>query len=126
VSPSILLVEDDAPSRELATELLEGAGYTVIPVTTAEAALESARAERPDLIVMDIGLPGMDGLAAARVLRGDPATRAIALLALTALAMPGDEARARRAGFDDYLTKPVDARVLLNTVRRLLATGGTP
>jgi two-component system cell cycle response regulator DivK len=88
--PKVLIVEDNPANMTLATFLVKTAGHTVISATDAEAGLTLAQAEQPDLILMDIQLPGMDGLEATRQLKRDPATRAIPVIALTALAMKGD------------------------------------
>jgi CheY-like chemotaxis protein len=118
----ILVVEDTPANLELVTDLLEIAGYHVLTATAAESGLELARRERPDLILMDVGLPGMDGLEAARRLRDDPATVDIPGVALTARAMRGDEALARAAGCRAYLSKPIDTRNFVRRVAELLAT----
>ena len=97
---------------KLATFLLESADYSVISAVNAEAGLMRAREEHPDLILMDIQLPGMDGLQATSLLKGDDATRAIPVIALTALAMKGDEERIRAAGCDGYIAKPLDYKEL--------------
>jgi CheY-like chemotaxis protein len=120
----ILVVEDNAMNLELATELLEAAGYTVVPARNAEEGLRLARSTKPDLILMDLRLPGMDGFAAVRALKLDGGTRSIPTVALTAQAMKGDEEMARAAGFDAYLTKPIDTRAFPETVARLLVAGG--
>jgi two-component system, cell cycle response regulator DivK len=108
----VLIVEDNPANMTLATFLVRTAGHTVISATDAEAGLTLARAEQPDLILMDIQLPGMDGLEAARQLKRDHATRAIPVIALTALAMKGDEERIRAAGCDGYIAKPLAYRDL--------------
>ena len=100
----------------LARLLLESAGYTVLAATDAEAGLTMARAERPDLILMDIQLPGMDGLQATALLKGDDATRAIPVIALTALAMKGHEERIRAVGCDGYIAKPLHCKDFLATI----------
>ena len=110
--PRVLIVEDNPANMTLATFLVESAGHTVISATDAEAGLTLARAEQPDLILMDIQLPGMDGLEATRQLKQDVATRAIPVIALTALAMKGDEERIRAAGCDGYIAKPLAYRDL--------------
>ena len=102
----ILVVEDNATNMSLATFLLQSAGHTVIRATDAEAGLTLARDEHPNLILMDIQLPGMDGLEATVQLKKDDATRSIPVIALTALAMKGDEERIRAAGCDGYIAKP--------------------
>jgi two-component system cell cycle response regulator DivK len=103
----VLIVEDNPANMTLAVFLLESAGYTVVTAIDAEAGLTLAREQRPDLILMDIQLPGMDGLQATRLLKQDDATREIPVVALTALAMKGDEARIRAAGCDGYIAKPL-------------------
>jgi two-component system, cell cycle response regulator DivK len=110
--PKVLIVEDNPANMTLATFLVETAGHTVISATDAEAGLTLARTHQPDLILMDIQLPGMDGLEATRQLKRDDATRAIPVIALTALAMKGDEERIRAAGCDGYIAKPLAYRDL--------------
>ena len=117
----ILIVEDNALNLELATEVLGAHGYIVLQARTAEEGLRLARSDRPDLILLDVRLPGMDGLAAVRDLKEDARTSAIPTVAMTAQAMTGDEAEARLAGFDAYVTKPIDTRTLPRLVTRLLA-----
>jgi two-component system cell cycle response regulator DivK len=117
----ILIVEDNADNMFLTVMLLESAGHTVISAVDAEAGLTSARAELPDLILMDIQLPGMDGLQATALLKRDDATRAIPVIALTALAMKGDEERIRAAGCDGYIAKPIGIQDFLKTIATLLA-----
>ena len=117
----VLVVEDNATNMTLARFLLQSAGHTVLCATDAEAGLTAARAERPDLILMDIQLPGMDGLEATAQLKRDEATRSIPVIALTALAMKGDEARIRAAGCDGYIAKPMRYQEFLATVTAQLA-----
>ena len=112
----VLIVEDNPTNMTLAIFLLQSVGHTVLNATDAEAGLALAREERPDLILMDIQLPGMDGLQATTLLKGDPATRAIPVIALTALAMKGDEERIRAAGCDGYIAKPMRYQQFLATV----------
>src|SRR5678815_5113816 len=114
--PTILIVEDNPTDMKLSTFVLESADYTVITATDAEIGLTLARESHPDLILMDIQLPGMDGLEATALLKADPMTRAIPVVALTALAMKGDEERIRAAGCDGYIAKPLDYKELLATV----------
>ncbi|MEO8621220.1 MAG: response regulator [bacterium] len=112
----VLVIEDNPANMTLATFLLQSAGHSVLAATDAEAGLMLARDERPDLILMDIQLPGMDGLEATGVLKRDDATRAIPVVALTALAMKGDEERIRAAGCDGYIAKPLAYREFLATI----------
>jgi two-component system cell cycle response regulator DivK len=120
--PRILIVEDNPANMTLAIFLLESAGHGVIAATTAEAGLTLARDEQPSLILMDIQLPGMDGLEATTLLKQDVATRAIPVIALTALAMKGDEERIRAAGCDGYIAKPLAYKDFLDIVSARLAT----
>ncbi len=121
--PSVLLVEDNELNRELATEVLRRAGFRIIEATTAKAGLDLVRQLHPDLVLLDIRLPDMDGLEAVRRLRGDPLTATIPVVALTAQAMQGDEKAARVAGFSGYITKPINTRTLADEVRRFLSAG---
>jgi len=118
----ILIVEDNPDNMLLSVMLLESVGHQVISAVDAEAGLAVARAERPDLILMDIQLPGMDGLEATALLKADEATRGIPVIALTALAMKGDEERILAAGCDGYIAKPLDYKDFLATIRARLAT----
>jgi two-component system cell cycle response regulator DivK len=117
----VLIIEDNPTNMTLAIFLLQSAGHTVISATDAEAGLTLARDEQPNLILMDIQLPGMDGLQATGLLKGDAATRAIPVIALTALAMKGDEERIRAAGCDGYIAKPMRYQDFLTTVATQLA-----
>ena len=116
----VLVIEDNPTNLALTIVLLESAGHAVISAANAEAGLTVARDEQPNLILMDIQLPGMDGLQATGVLKGDPLTRSIPVIALTALAMKGDEARIRAAGCDGYIAKPLDYKDFLNVVASYL------
>ena len=113
---TVLVVEDNPANMTLATFLLKSAGYAVLSATDAEAGLALARTEQPDLVLMDIQLPGMDGLEACAILKKNAATRDIPVIALTALAMKGDEERIRAAGCDGYIAKPLAYREFLATV----------
>ena len=112
----ILVVEDNAANLTLATFLLQRMGHTVLSATDAESGLAIATAEVPDLILMDVQLPGMDGLQATVLLKASDVTRAIPVIALTALAMKGDEARIRAAGCDGYIAKPMRYQEFLATI----------
>jgi two-component system cell cycle response regulator DivK len=116
----VLVVEDNPANMTLATFLLKSAGHTVLSATDAESGLTLARSDQPDLILMDIQLPGMDGLQATALLKADEATRAIPVVALTALAMKGDEERIRAAGCDGYIAKPLAYREFLATISNFL------
>ena len=118
---TVLLVEDNAANMALATFLLQSAGHVVLPAKDAEAALTLAREEHPELILMDIQLPGMDGLEATALLKRDETTRNIRVIALTALAMKGDEERIRAAGCDGYIAKPLSYKDFLKTIAAQLA-----
>ena len=117
----VLLIEDNPANSALAVFLLESAGYTVLDARDAEAGLMLARTEHPNLILLDIQLPGMDGLEATRQLKSDAVTSAIPVIAVTALAMKGDEERIRAAGCDAYIAKPIRYREFLATVAAQLA-----
>ena len=104
---TILVVEDNVTNMKFAAMLLQQAGHRVLTAMDAETGLSVARKEQPDLILMDIQLPGMDGLAATALLKAEPVTHAIPVIALTALAMKGDEERIRAAGCDGYIAKPL-------------------
>jgi two-component system cell cycle response regulator DivK len=112
-------------SLELVTELLQEEGNQVLAATSGEAGLRLAAVEGPDLILMDLQLPGMTGYEAIRRLKANPATAAIPVLALTGSAMRGDDLKVREAGADGYLTKPLDARAFRETLRRILAGGAS-
>ncbi len=118
---TILVIEDNRANMTLASFLLESAGHTVLCATSGEAGLTLAREQRPDLILLDIQLPGMDGFQALALLKQHEATRAIPVVALTALAMKGDEERIRAAGCDGYIAKPIYYAELLATVAARLA-----
>jgi two-component system cell cycle response regulator DivK len=123
---TILVVEDNAANLKLATFLLESAGYVVISAPNAEAGLTLARTQQPALILMDIQLPGMDGLQATALLKADAVTRAIPVIALTALAMKGDEERIRTAGCDGYVAKPLSYKDFLSTISLHLGRASVP
>jgi two-component system cell cycle response regulator DivK len=123
---TILVVEDNAANMTLSTFLLESAGHTVVAATSAEIGLTLALECRPDLILMDIQLPGMDGLQATALLKKSEATRGIPVIALTALAMKGDEERIRAAGCDGYIAKPLAYKDFLLVIGAHLAEPGSP
>ena len=117
----VLVIEDNPANLKLATLLLKNAGHTVLSAVDAETGLTQARAEQPDLILMDIQLPGMDGLAATTLLKKDPETAAIPIIALTAMAMKEDQQKTFEAGCDAYITKPLRYKDLYEAILRLLA-----
>ncbi len=118
----ILIVDDDPQSLELTTDLLESRGYQVLQTETAWEGLSLALIHRPDLILMDIQLPGLDGLTATRLLKGNRATMKIPVVAMTAYALREDQVRLLKAGFDGYLPKPIDTKGFLNLVAGFLKT----
>ena len=117
----ILVIEDNPTNMTLAKFLLESVGHSVLNATDAEVGLTLARSEQPDLILMDMQLPGMDGLEATMLLKRDEATRAIPVIALTSLAMKGDEERIRAAGCDAYIAKPMRYQEFLAAIAGQLA-----
>jgi CheY-like chemotaxis protein len=117
----VLVIEDNPVNMELAADLLELAGYVVLQAGDAGSGIEMARSQSPHLILMDVGLPGMDGLAAAGILLQDDLTRRVPVVLLTAHAMKGDEEKARDAGCVGYITKPIDTRTFAATVAALIA-----
>ncbi|HSJ07456.1 MAG TPA: response regulator [Longimicrobiales bacterium] len=118
--PRILLVEDNELNRDMLSRRLRRNGFEVITAEDGQAGVDAARAERPDLVLMDMSLPVKDGWTATRELKDDAATRSFPIIALTAHAMSGDRERAMQAGCDDYDTKPIDLPRLLDKIHRLL------
>jgi CheY-like chemotaxis protein len=117
----VLIVDDNPANLKLVRVLLSGEGYEVRAAADAEEALQVLEGFRPRLILMDLQMPGMDGFALTRRLKSAPATREIVILALTAYAMRGDEERARAAGCDGYVAKPIDTRALSRIIAGHLA-----
>jgi CheY-like chemotaxis protein len=117
----VLYIEDTENNRILIRRRLEQQGYTVLTAELAEEGLALARAEQPDLILMDMGLPGLDGWEATRLLKADPTLRHIPVIALTAHVMQGDRERSLEAGCDDYDTKPFQFPRLLAKIEAVLA-----
>lgn len=122
----LLVVEDDPQNMKLARLILEDAGYEVLPASDAEEALATLALEDPDAMLLDIGLPTMDGIALARLLNKDARTANIPLIAVTAFAMRGDRERALAAGFVDHITKPIDRTALLIAIERALRARPIP
>ena len=119
----ILIVEDNEKNLKLVRDVLQVKGYETIEAGTAEDGIRLARERRPDLVLMDIELPGMNGVDALHVLRGDPATAGIPVAAVTASVMPGDRSKIMAAGFDEYIGKPIELKSFLASVQSLLAGG---
>lgn len=120
----ILIVEDNDKNRKLARDLLQFKGYRVAEAETAEAGLALAAAQPPDLVLMDIHLPGMDGIEARKRLRADPATSAIPVVAFTASVMPQDRHQITAAGFDGFVSKPINIKEFLAAIEDKLAARG--
>ena len=118
----ILLVEDNEMNRDMLTRRLERKGFEVAIAVDGQAGVEMASSASPDIILMDLSLPVMDGWEATRQIKSDPATLSIPVIALTAHAVAGDEQKAREAGCDDYDTKPVDLKRLLGKIGNLLGS----
>jgi len=116
----ILIVEDDPKNLKLFRDVLSANGYSVLEATDGKAGVELARSERPDLILMDVQMPVMDGIEAVGLLKSAPETSGIPTIALTALAMQGDQTRLLGEGFDGYISKPIDVKNFLVVVERYL------
>ncbi len=121
--PRILLIEDNDLNRYLVTFLMEKHGFQVVAAPDGPAGIALAQEERPDLILLDIQLPGMDGYAVAQALRQEPSLEQVPLLAVSSYAMAGDRERALAAGFDGYLEKPIEPTEFVAHVRRYLNHG---
>lgn len=122
--PKVLLVEDNEMNRDMLSRRLARQGYEVVIAIDGADGVAMAGAQSPDLVLMDMSLPVIDGWEATRRIKADPQTSSIPIIALTAHAMAADEARAREAGCDDYDTKPIDLTRLLGKMQRLLQGGG--
>ena len=120
MSRRILVIEDHEDNRRILRDLLTPAGYELIEAVTGEEGVAMAETHRPDLILMDIQLPGLDGYEATRRIKGNPALRQIPIIAVTSYALSGDDVKAREAGCDAYVTKPYSPRALLAKVREYL------
>jgi two-component system cell cycle response regulator DivK len=118
----ILIVEDNDKNLKLVRDVLQAKGYKTLEAGTAEDGLVIARGEAPDLILMDIQLPGMNGIDALKALRADPATAALRVVAITASVMQQDRQEIMRAGFDGFIEKPINLRGLLDTVQKAMRT----
>jgi two-component system, cell cycle response regulator DivK len=120
MSKRVLVVEDHEDNREILRVLLANSGFAMIEAWDGETALKTAASERPDLILMDIQLPGFDGYEATRRIKADPALRTIPIIAITSYALGGDEDKARDAGCDGYVAKPYSPMDLLSKIRKYL------
>ena len=120
----ILIVDDNPTNLKLVAYLVKAQGYEVDTAGDADAAVAAIAARPPGLILMDLQLPGIDGLELTRRLKADPATKSIKIVAVTAYAMKGDHEKALEAGCDDYVTKPIDTRALPNVIARQLEGAG--
>ena len=123
MTATILVVDDSPTNLKLACDVLECEGHSVLRAHNAENAQEVLKHWRPDLILMDIQMPGMDGLTLTRLLKADPAHQDICIVALTAFAMKGDEQKALEAGFDGYITKPINTRELNSQITKIVQRG---
>jgi len=120
MSKRILVIEDQEDNRQIVRDLMTASGYELIEATTGEEGLEAASRERPDLILMDIQLPGIDGYEVTRRIKADPKLRQIPIIAVTSYALSGDDKKAFAAGCDGYVTKPYSPRLLLAKIREYL------
>ncbi len=125
MSLKILIVEDNVQNRLLMVDILTVHGYEVIEAKDGLEGIRFAKSHRPDLILLDMQMPVMDGLEAARLLKADPETRPIKILAITSFAMKGDRERILAAGCDEYMAKPIDTRKLPIVIRHLLGLEGS-
>lgn len=116
----ILIVEDNPQNRMLLKDLLEFHGFEVLEAANGEEGVATARKEMPDLILMDLQMPVLDGFAAGKILKDDPATQHIKIITVTSFAMVGDKERVKDAGFDDYISKPIDTRGLPTLLKKML------
>ncbi|HET8920898.1 MAG TPA: response regulator [Xanthobacteraceae bacterium] len=121
MSKRILVVEDQPDNRQIIRDMLAHTGYEIVEAENGEEALAAIAKQRPDLILMDIQLPVMDGYAATRRIKTDPALKSIPVIAVTSYALSGEEKKAREAGCDDYVPKPYSPRQLLAKIRQYLS-----
>lgn len=123
MSQRILVIEDQPDNRTILRDLLTAAGFTVLEAEDGEAGVAKALAEHPDLILMDIQMPLVDGYEATRRIKAQPAMAAVPIIAVTSYALAGDETKTKAAGCDGYIAKPFSPRALLAEVRRFLDRG---
>jgi CheY-like chemotaxis protein len=121
---NVLIAEDNAVNRELLRELLEARGYTVVEACDGQEALRMIEQIHPDILLLDIGMPVMDGFAVMHKIRENPRLATLPVLAVTAYAMQGDQEKIMKSGFNGYLSKPIDARSLAEQLERLLMKRG--
>jgi two-component system, cell cycle response regulator DivK len=121
MSKRILVVEDQEDNRQIIRDMLSATDYEIMEAESGEQALAAMATQRPDLILMDIQLPGMDGYEATRRIKADPALRSIPIIAVTSYALSGEEQKARAAGCDEYVPKPYSPRQLLAKIRQYLS-----
>jgi two-component system cell cycle response regulator DivK len=119
---TVLIVEDNEKNMKLARDVLQAKGYRTLEAVTGEEGVQLAREKKPDLVLMDIQLPGINGIEAFRQLRADAGTRAIPVIAVTASVTPSDRSAINAAGFDAFLGKPIRLKEFVDTVQRLLAS----
>ena len=117
----ILVVEDNVQNRMLVKDVLEFYGYEIIEAENGQEGIDMAKKYKPDLILMDIQMPVMDGFTAVKIIRSDPDTKNIKMIAVTSFAMSGDKERIKEAGFDHYISKPIDTRELPDLVKSFLS-----
>jgi CheY-like chemotaxis protein len=117
---TVLVIEDNEMNMKLVKALLQRGQFNILEAIDAESGIRLAQEQGPDLILMDVHLPGMDGLSATRIIKEDPALKHIPVIALTSYAMQGDAKKAMQAGCDGYITKPIDTRAFLDTIRKFL------
>jgi two-component system, cell cycle response regulator DivK len=120
MSKRILVVEDQEDNRQIIRDMLSATDYEIMEAESGEQALEAVAKQRPDLILMDIQLPGIDGYEVTRRIKADPAMRSIPIIAVTSYALSGEEQKARAAGCDEYVPKPYSPRQLLAKIRQYL------
>ena len=120
---TILTVEDNEKNMKLARDVLQAKGYATLEAVTGEEGVRAAIEKKPDLVLMDIHLPGIDGIEALRQVRADPACAAIPIVAFTASVMQADRSQIQAAGFDGFLSKPINLKEFLETIKRLLESG---
>ncbi len=120
MAKKILIVEDNEANRKLMKDILKFYGYSIVEATDGKEGIDAAKAHTPDVILMDIQMPVMNGYEAIKILKNDPNTRQIKIVAITSFAMVGDKEKILQAGADDYITKPINTRELPKIIKRIL------